>query len=132
MIWKEHFKVVAFIFNVDIDLHEIYGVPIKKTTEISNLFGTYPNLKIIIDVKDLDYIGFSRFLIERKKLTFIDHWCISQLFMYDKIDVPILWELPVSHDDKQKIIRRMLKNRKGFLIFGNCQTIVLKKIFIIK
>ena len=127
MIWKEHFKVVAFIFNVDIDLHKIYGVPIKKTTEISNLFGTYPNLKIIIDVKDYDYIGFSRFLIERKKLTFIDHWCISQLFMYDKIDVPILWELPVSHDDKQKIIRRMLKNRKGFLMFGNCQTIVLKK-----
>lgn len=90
LIWKEHFKVVAFIFNVDIDLHEIYGVPIKKTTEISNLFGTYPDLKIIIDVKDYDYIGFSRFLIERKKLTFIDHWYISQLFMYDKIDVPIL------------------------------------------
>lgn len=124
-LYRERYNIAGFIDN-----NENGGTLLGKNIyRLSNLNKLIFEEKALIVIADERWLGLSKWMF-KNGYKFLDHFIISDLFEYTSINVDIVLRLGLSDSELSAYFLRAKKNKKGFLIFGNCQVGVIKEYLI--
>lgn len=124
-LWRKRYNIVGFMDNSENSKKIILGGVEQQVYKLSELNSLIRQGIVVVIVDDC-YIGLQKWF-KKKQYRFYEQYIIEDFFEVDKINIELLMQLELDKDEISNYLLKAKGEKKGFFIFGNCQTIVIKK-----